>query len=183
MVEVICVSVSYQFPTADLMQSNQTCYHVTQWLQIVFGLRDWFTGLFDTACDYTLRYTITHTHTHTHTSVRSHVFTSRFYVAASNGGRFPSSGFPYCPGLSCQLLTTTEPQQFSNWHTHQPTQSTPLTDWTRHWLSCLKTYRHGLHRKQFPCAVQLFFSGPSTRHHYSVVFGPLPSNGSCTVGT
>jgi hypothetical protein len=52
-------------------------------------------GLFDTASDYTLQFTITHTHTHI--SVHSNVFTSRYSVAASNGGRSPSSGFPNYP--------------------------------------------------------------------------------------
>jgi hypothetical protein len=41
-----------------------------------------------------------HTHTHTHTSVHSHVFTSRYSVAASKGGSSPSSGFPNCPRAS-----------------------------------------------------------------------------------
>jgi hypothetical protein len=36
-------------------------------------------------------------HYYTHTSVHIHVFTSRCSVAASNGGRSPSSGFPKCP--------------------------------------------------------------------------------------
>jgi hypothetical protein len=44
---------------------------------------------FDTARDYILQFTITHTLY----SVHSHVFTSRCSVAASNGGRSPSSGF------------------------------------------------------------------------------------------
>jgi hypothetical protein len=56
-----------------------------------------FIGLFDIGRDYTLQFTVTHTHTHTHTSIHIHVFTSRYLVAASNGGRFPSSGFPNYP--------------------------------------------------------------------------------------
>jgi hypothetical protein len=38
---------------------------------------------------------------HTHTSSHSHVFTSRCFVEASNGGRSFSSGFPKC--LQLQL--------------------------------------------------------------------------------
>jgi hypothetical protein len=51
-----------------------------------------FVGLIDIARDI-LQFTITHTHTHTLNIVRNHVFTSRFSVAASNGGLSPSSGF------------------------------------------------------------------------------------------
>jgi hypothetical protein len=56
-----------------------------------------------------------------HAVAYSHVFTSRCSVAASNGGRFPSSGFPNCPPppLSCQLLTGTA---------HRLDPSGPLTD-------------------------------------------------------
>jgi hypothetical protein len=95
-----------------------------------------FIGLFDTSRDCTLQFTITHTHT----SVYSHVFTSRCSVAASNGGLFPSSGFPKlfsasATSFSQQQFTTAEPQQFSysltNWLsnsvTHQPTNSAQLT--------------------------------------------------------
>jgi hypothetical protein len=56
-----------------------------------FGLMIGFIGLFDTEGDYTLQFTITHT------SVLSHVFDSRCSVAASNGGRSPSSGFLIYP--------------------------------------------------------------------------------------
>jgi hypothetical protein len=38
-----------------------------------------------------------YTHTHTHTSVHSHVFTSRYLIAASNGGHYPYSGLPNFP--------------------------------------------------------------------------------------
>jgi hypothetical protein len=65
-------------------QNLVTCISVT---------RDGFIGLFDTARDYTLQFTITHTHT----LVSSHVFISRCSVAASNGWRSPSSGFPNYP--------------------------------------------------------------------------------------
>jgi hypothetical protein len=66
------------------------------------------------------------------TSVHSHVFTLCCLVAASNGGRSSSSGFPNYPlasasGFSQQHLTMTQPQQFCNGLTRQPTQ---LTDWT-----------------------------------------------------
>jgi hypothetical protein len=50
-----------------------------------------FTGLFDTSCDYTLQVNVTRTHTCPQS--RFHVCCS---VAASNGRRFPSSGFPNC---------------------------------------------------------------------------------------
>jgi hypothetical protein len=44
------------------------------------------------------------THYYTHISVHSHVFNSRYSVAASNDGRSPSSGFPNYPNY---LLTAT----------------------------------------------------------------------------
>jgi hypothetical protein len=61
-----------------------------------FGFMKGFIGLFDTARDYTLQFTITHTQT----SVHSHVFTSRYSVAASNSGCSPSAGLPNCPRAS-----------------------------------------------------------------------------------
>jgi hypothetical protein len=53
-------------------------------------------------------------------------------VTAANGGLSPSSGFPnyFCAptsSFSQQQLTTTVPQRFSNWLTHQLTHSIPLT--------------------------------------------------------
>jgi hypothetical protein len=62
---------------------------------------------------------------HRHTSVHSHVFTSRCLVAASNGGRSPSSGFPNCPQPQLPAShsnRTTEPQQSSNSLTHSLTK-------------------------------------------------------------
>jgi hypothetical protein len=68
---------------------------------------------------------------YTHTSVHSQVFTSRYSVAASNGGRSPFLWIPEmypvsATSFSQQQLTTTEPQQLSHWltnsFTHQPTQ-------------------------------------------------------------
>jgi hypothetical protein len=69
-----------------------------------------FIGLFDTARDYTLQFTITHTHahthTHTHTGVHSHIFISRFLVAASKVDVLFPRGSPKVPNLSYQFLTT-----------------------------------------------------------------------------
>jgi hypothetical protein len=66
-----------------------------EWLEADFGLLIGFTGLFDTAREYTLQFTITHTHTHT--SVLNRVFISRRLVATYNGRRSPFSVFPNCP--------------------------------------------------------------------------------------
>jgi hypothetical protein len=103
-------------------------------------------------------------HYYTQRSVYSHAFTSRCSVAASSGGRFPSSGFQNysrdsATSFSQQHLTMTEPQLLSNSLTHQPTvhstnskaggHLTPISyycDWTQ--LSVLLiTSRHGLQRK------------------------------------
>jgi hypothetical protein len=64
-------------------------------------------------------------------SSQSAVFTSRYLVTASNGGRSPSSGFSNCPRVlatrfSQQQLTRTEPQQTSNLPTHSPTNYSSL---------------------------------------------------------
>jgi hypothetical protein len=56
-----------------------------------FGLMTGFIGLLDTPGDYTLQYIVTHTR------AVSIVHISRCLVAAFNGGRFSSSGFPNCP--------------------------------------------------------------------------------------
>jgi hypothetical protein len=58
-----------------------------------------FIAHFDTLRDYILQFTITHIHT----SVHSQVFPSRCLVAASNGGRSLSSGFPK---FSCVSVTS-----------------------------------------------------------------------------
>jgi hypothetical protein len=82
-----------------------------------------FIGLFDTVRDYTWQFTITHTHA----SVHSHVFTSRFSVTASNGGRSPSSGIPNCPMAQLPASQTNSSQRLyrssplTTSLTHQPT--------------------------------------------------------------
>jgi hypothetical protein len=55
---------------------------------------DWWSDLLDSLIQRvtTLYKSLLHT-----TSVHSHVFTSRFSVAASNGGRSPPSVFPNYP--------------------------------------------------------------------------------------
>jgi hypothetical protein len=115
--------------------------HVYEWPCTGFGLMIGFIGLFYTARDYTLRFTITHarTHRHAHTGVHSHVFTSHFLIAASNGGCSPSLGFPNYlrPQLPAfhsnssqwlnprNSLTQWITQQFTNQLT-QPNWLTPL---------------------------------------------------------
>jgi hypothetical protein len=91
---------------------------------------------------------------HKHTSVHSHKFTSRCSVAASNCGRFPSSGFSNLPRRQLRLISTISV-------THHPI---PLNWLTRTVLHI--TSRHGQHRKHLP----------------SVAFyGPLHSNCRCLV--
>jgi hypothetical protein len=60
-----------------------------------------FIGRFDTARQFTLQYTITHTLVFTVTS------SLLCLVAASSGGRSPSSGFPNCLRPQLQLLKAT----------------------------------------------------------------------------
>jgi hypothetical protein len=84
------------------------------------GLMIGFIGLSDTERNYTVQFTITHT-----LSVHSHVFTSRCSVAASNGGRPPSSvRCRTVPGLSYHVLTGTAHNLTST--SHSPTNSTQL---------------------------------------------------------
>jgi hypothetical protein len=64
-------------------------------LQTGFGLAIGLIGLFDAARDYNSHFTLTYTSDH------GQVLSSRCFVAASNGGRSPSSGFPNC--LRAQL--------------------------------------------------------------------------------
>jgi hypothetical protein len=110
----------------------------------------------------------------THTRVHSHVFTSRRSVAASNGGRSPSSEFPNSPRPQLPAPHSTSlrlnlSSSLTNWVTHQPTNSTlsltnrlQSTDWLNSLLTVLLiAYRHGSHRK----------------HHSSVVYGPFLCNG------
>jgi hypothetical protein len=73
------------------------------WLQTNFGLLIGFIGWtlwYSAWLHFTFRY-------YTHTSVHSHLFTSRCFVPASNGGRSPSSVSRTVLGLSYQLLTAT----------------------------------------------------------------------------
>jgi hypothetical protein len=89
-----------------------------------------FIQLFDETCDCTLESTITHAHTHY--CVHSHVFTSRCSVAASNGRRSPSFGFPNYPRASAtashinssQRLNISSP--LSNSLTRQPSVFFPF---------------------------------------------------------
>jgi hypothetical protein len=64
---------------------------IGMWLWMGFRLVIGFIELFDTARDYTLQFTVTHI------SVHSQSLYCRCLVAAFNGGRSPSSGFPNCP--------------------------------------------------------------------------------------
>jgi hypothetical protein len=78
-----------------------------------------FLQLVTTSTDYalTVLHTLQITIRHTRSSQSVTVFTSRCLVAAFNGERSPSYGFPNCPRPQPQLptsnrnkLTTTEPQ-------------------------------------------------------------------------
>jgi hypothetical protein len=64
-------------------------------------------------------------HYYTHTSVHSHVFISRCLVAASNGGRSPSSGFPNYtrPQLSASHSNSSQRLNLSSFLTDWLTQS------------------------------------------------------------
>jgi hypothetical protein len=81
---------------------------------------------------------------HTHTTAHSHVFTSHCLVAASKGGRPPSSGFPNCPR-----------PQLPNSHSNNSrlrlssplTHCTPLANFTPLTV-LLITSRHGPRRKR-----------------------------------
>jgi hypothetical protein len=123
---------------------------------------DWWPDLLHTLIQ---RVTTLYTHTHTHTSVYSHFFTCRYSIAASNGGRSTSSGFPKCrrPPLPVSNSNSSHRLNLSSPLTHSPTScsSLHLTDFTP--LTVLRvTPRNGQHRK----------------HHYSVeVCGQLPSSG------
>jgi hypothetical protein len=93
-----------------------------------------FIGLFDTARDYTLQFIITHTHTHTS------VFTSRCSVAASNGRRSPSFGFPNYPSLQLPAPHTNNSQWMNLISsltdlTQLLTNQVNSADWTRTGLS------------------------------------------------
>jgi hypothetical protein len=133
-----------------------------------------FTGLFDTTYDYTLQFNVVHT------SVHSHVFASCCSVAASNGGRSTSSGFPNHLRPQLQASHSNSSQRLnlssslSHWLTdwltisitHQPTQlkSTPIQ-----LTVLLITYRQGPHRKHR--SIFLW--------HFCLFTKPLLSNGCC----
>jgi hypothetical protein len=68
-----------------------------------------------------------HTHTHTHTPVPSHVFVSRCLVAASNGGRSPSCGFPNGPRP--QLSASNRNSSRQNRNSSLTPESGLLYDW------------------------------------------------------
>jgi hypothetical protein len=76
-----------------------------------------------------------YTHTRTHTDVHGHGFTSRCSGAGFNGGRSPSPGFPNCPRAQLQDCHSNGSRQrnfsssLTHWLTHQPTHSTPLTNY------------------------------------------------------
>jgi hypothetical protein len=118
------------------LQSSEvlSTYIVTymEWLQMGFELMIGFTGLFDTARDYTLQFTIIYTHT----SVHSHVFTSRCSVAASKGGHSPSSRFSNYPRPQLPASNSNSSQwlnlssSLTNSVTHQPTNCAQLTNLT-----------------------------------------------------
>jgi hypothetical protein len=108
-------------------------------------------------------------HYYIHTSAHSHVFTSRCFVAASKGRRYPSSGFPNClrPQLpashsnSSQRLNSSS--YITNSLTHQPT----------HWFSPLTN-----------CNLQVVllitsWHGQRRKHRSSFVVQLLPSKHAC----
>jgi hypothetical protein len=113
---------------------------------------------------YMHAHTQTHTraHTHTHTSVRSQVFTSRYSVAASNGGRSPSS-----PRLQLPNYQSHSSQRL-NWSsllnhslTHQLTTSLHSTQ--LNWLY-LESVSELLYDWQFPASQ--FVLAPSPLSHW-----------------
>jgi hypothetical protein len=78
-------------------------------------------------------YNLQSTITHTHTIVHSHVSTSRFSVAASNGGRPPSSAFPNCPQPQLPASNSNSSQRLNRSCpvTNSPTNP-PLTQLNSH---------------------------------------------------
>jgi hypothetical protein len=86
--------------------------------------------------DCTSQFTVTHTHT----SVQSCLHCC-WLVAASNGGLFPSSGFPNCPwrqppASNSKQLTLTEPQWFYNSLTDSSIALLLVMDHVEHPLHC-----------------------------------------------
>jgi hypothetical protein len=107
----------------------------------------------------TVLYTSQITTGHTRFSQSVIPFTNCCLVAASNGGRSPSSGFPNCPRP--QL-----PASHSN-SSHLNT-------------SCYNSLSHSFSPNLF--ALITSRQGPHRKHHSSLaVYGPLSSNGRCTV--
>jgi hypothetical protein len=117
-------------------------------------------------------------HYYTYTNVYNHIFTSCCSVAASSGGRFPSSGFLNSPRATAtsfkqQQLTRTEPQQSSN----------SLTN-SLHSTDCLLiTSWHGAHRKhRSNSSVVTSRSCGADRVENTAsqfIWCVLPCNGSC----
>jgi hypothetical protein len=84
-------------------------------------------------------FTVTHTHTHTYPQSRLHC---RCLVAASNGERPPSPGFPNGPRPQLPASNSNSSQRLN--------RSGCLTHWLTDcncWLVLLIISRHGLHRK------------------------------------
>jgi hypothetical protein len=84
-----------------------------------------------------------------HTGVQSHVFTSRCLVAASNSGRFPSSGFPNFLRPHPLAFNSNSSQQVSptSYLTNTLTDSLNSTELSHSKSVLLITSRHGPHRK------------------------------------
>jgi hypothetical protein len=58
---------------------------------------DWWSDLLDSLIQRVITLYSSLLHTHAHINDNSHVFSSRYVVAVSNSGRYPSFGFPSCP--------------------------------------------------------------------------------------
>jgi hypothetical protein len=91
------------------------------------------------------------------TVTTAHIKSSQSFLVVARQ-RLPTVDVPLplgswtMPGLSYQLLTVTEPQQFSDWVTHQPTQP----NWLNSRFLLLITSRHGPRRKH--CSSDVFAS-------------------------
>jgi hypothetical protein len=121
--------------------NHSAYYTVTWWCVTIDGswIGDWI-WLLDTGRDYTSHFTITHT------SVHSHVFTSRCLVAASNGGRSPSSEFLNWPRPQLPTSTSNSSQRLnpSNPLTATESESYVTTDGQSAGLSWNKALIWGL---------------------------------------
>jgi hypothetical protein len=94
---------------------------------------------------FTNSHTVQFTRAHTYVFSASSVFTC-FLVTAANGGRSPSSGFQNwpLPQLPASHSNGSQGLNRSSPLTHQPTHSTPLTDWlTPHYPACNIPVRTG----------------------------------------